>query len=344
MQQVDFLGQKIGDGNRPHIISEIGVNFRTLDEGKKLIDLSIKAGADSVKIQTFKAENLTSKEALFDLPSRGIQSQFDVFQDLEIPEEIQRCLFSYAESQKVLFFSTPSDKHDVNFLESLGMKIYKIGSDDANNLPFLEYVAQLKKPTIVSTGMCTMEETEQVKEVFSSHDNHNLVLLHCVTKYPVEPQYVNLKAINSMKQKLQIPVGYSDHSIGIDVCKAAIAVGANVIEKHVTLDKNQKGPDHVLSASPTELSELVSFSKLFYSALGNGVKKPAECEAFTRKESRKSVIALQNIPIGTVLKEDLLGVKRPGHGIPPSRFKELIGKTTKTEIKKDQMIKWSDLV
>ncbi|MDE1817924.1 MAG: N-acetylneuraminate synthase family protein [Thaumarchaeota archaeon] len=344
MHFVDFLGKKIGDGYPSYVISEIGVNFRTLEEGKKLIDASIAAGADSVKIQTFKAENLASKEAIFDLPSTGKQSQYDVFQDLEIPEEIQRGLFSYAHAKNIVFFSTPSDKHDVNFLESLEMKIYKIGSDDANNIPFLEYVAQLKKPTIVSTGMCTMEEAEQIKDIFSSYDNDKLALLHCVTKYPTEPKYVNLNAINSMKQKLQIPVGYSDHSIGIEVCKAAVAFGANVIEKHVTLDKNQKGPDHILSATPTELSELVAFSRLFYSALGDGVKRPAECEEFTRKESRKSVVALQNIPIGTVLKEDLLGTKRPGHGIPSSRFKELIGKITKTEIKKNQMIKWSDLI
>jgi N-acetylneuraminate synthase len=341
---VDFLGQKIVDGNRPYVISEIGVNFRTLDEGKKLIDLSVKAGADSVKIQTFKAENLTSKEAIFDLPSTGKQSQYDVFQELEIPEEIQRKLFSYAESKKVIFFSTPSDKHDVDFLESLGMKIYKIGSDDANNLPFLEYIAQLKKPTIVSTGMCTMEEAEQIKEVFSSCGNDKLALLHCVTKYPTEPQFVNLNAINSMKKKLQIPVGYSDHSVGIEVCKAAIALGANIVEKHVTLDKNQKGPDHILSATPEELFELVNFSKMFYSSLGDGIKRPAECEEFTRKESRKSMVALRDLPKGTVLKEEMLGVKRPGYGISPSSFKKVVGKTTKVEIMKDQLLKWDDLI
>jgi len=340
---VDILGKGVGDGNPPYVISEIGVNFRTFEEGKKLIDASISAGADSVKIQTFKAENLASKEAIFDLPDIGKQSQFDVFKELEIPEDIQRDLFSYAEKKKIAFFSTPSDKVDVNFLEGAGIKIYKIGSDDANNVPFLEYIAQLKKPTIVSTGMCDMEEVEQIKNVFSSYDNDKLILLHCVTKYPTEPQFVNLKAISSMKQKLNIPVGYSDHSVGIEVCKAAIALGANVIEKHVTLDKNQKGPDHILSATPNELKEIVEFSKLFYASLGTGLKKPAICEEFTRKESRKSIVASSDIPKGTVLTSDMLGMKRPGYGISPSRFKELVGKVTKSEIKKDQMINWSDV-
>lgn len=343
MNSVDILGKKVGDGNNPYVISEIGVNFRTLEEGKKLIDASASAGADSVKIQTFKAENLTSKDAIFDLPYMEKQSQYEIFKELEIPENIQRDLFAYAEKKKIAFFSTPSDKDDVNFLESMGIKIYKIGSDDANNIPFLEYVAQLKKPTIVSTGMCNMEEVEQIKDVFSSCDNYKLILLHCVTKYPTEPQFVNLNAINSMKQKLNIPVGYSDHSVGIEVCKAAIALGANVIEKHVTLDKNQKGPDHILSATPNELNEIVEFSKLFYSSLGNGLKKPATCEEFTRKESRKSIVTLNDIPKGIVLTSDMMGMKRPGYGISPSHFKELVGKVTKSVIKKDQMINWSDV-
>ena len=343
MNSVDILGKKVGDGNPPYVISEIGVNFRTFEEGKKLIDASASAGADSVKIQTFKAENLASKDAIFDLPHMGKISQYETFKELEIPENVQRDLFSYAEKKKIAFFSTPSDKVDVDFLENIGMKIYKIGSDDANNIPFLEYVAQLKKPTIVSTGMCTMEETEQIKNVFSSYDNDKLILLHCVTKYPAEPQFVNLNAINSMKQKLNIPVGYSDHSLGVEICKAAIALGANVVEKHVTLDKNQKGPDHILSATPDELHEVVEFSKLFYSSQGDGIKKPATCEEFTRKESRKSIVALRDIPKDVILTPDMLGMKRPGHGISPSHLKDLLGKVAKSEIKKDQILDWSNV-
>jgi N-acetylneuraminate synthase len=343
LNYVDILGKKVGDGNLPYIISEIGVNFRTLEEGKKLIDASISAGADSVKIQTFKAENLASKNAIFDLPHMGKQSQYEIFKELEIPENIQCDLFAYAEKKKIVFFSTPSDKFDVNFLESVGIKIYKIGSDDANNIPLLEYVSQLKKPTIISTGMCNMEEVEQIKDVFSSYENDKLILLHCVTKYPTEPQFVNLNAMNSMKQKLNIPVGYSDHSVGIEICKAAISLGANVIEKHITSDKNQKGPDHILSATPNELSEIVEFSKLFYLSMGNGLKKPATCEEFTRKESRKSIVASIDIPKGIVLTSDMLRMKRPGYGIPPNYFKELIGKVTKSEIKKDQLFNWSDV-
>lgn len=343
MNSVSILGSTIGDGNPPYIISEIGVNFKTLEDGIKLIDASISAGAHSVKIQTFKAENLASKNAIFDLPDIGKQSQYEIFKELEIPENIQYDLFLYAEKKNIPFFSTPSDKTDVNFLENLGIKLYKIGSDDANNIPFLEYIAQLKKPTIVSTGMCNMEEVVQINDVFSSYDNKKLILLHCVTKYPTEPQFVNLKAINTMKQKLGIPIGYSDHSVGVEICKASVTLGANVIEKHVTLDKNQKGPDHILSATPNELNEIVEFSKLFYLSMGNGIKKPAECEDFTRKESRKSIVASNDIPKGMVLTSDMLVMKRPGHGIPPIHFKKLIGKVTKSSIKKDQMINWSDV-
>ena len=343
MQTLDFLGKKIGNGYRTYIISEIGVNFKTFEEGKKLVDASIKAGADCVKIQTFKAKNVANKDAMFDLPKIGKISQYKIFKELELSDSVQRKLFNYAKKKKIVFFSTPADKQDVDFLEELETPIYKIGSDDATNIPFLEYVANLKKPTIVSTGMCNMKEVMEIKDVFSSHNNNKLAILHCVTKYPMEPQFANLLAMNSMKKKLKIPIGYSDHSIGIDVCKVAISLGANIVEKHVTLNKKQKGPDHILSATPSELENLVKFSFIVHLSRGNGIKKPAKCEEFTRNESRKSIVAVKNISKGKKITKEMIKIMRPSYGIPPKFFKKIIGMHSKSEIKKDKVIKWSQL-
>lgn len=343
MQTLNFLGRRIGNNFPAYIISEIGVNFKTFNEGKKLIDASISAGVDCVKIQTFKAENLTTKNAMFDLPKIGKIPQFNVFKKYELSAELQKKLFQYAKKKKIVLFSTPSDKHDINFLEELEMPIYKIGSDDATNIPLLEYIANLKKPTIVSTGMCTMREVLEIKDVFTSCNNNQLAILHCVTKYPTDPKYANLTVIGSMKKKLKIPIGYSDHCKGIEVCKAAIALGANIIEKHVTLDKRQKGPDHILSATPHELKKLVEFSHIVFSSLGTGKKEPALCEENARKESRKSIIAIKNIPQGSKIKESMIKIMRPGYGIKPKYLRKVVGKKVRSDIKKDQVIEWSDI-
>ena len=344
MQTLDFEGRKIGDAYPAYVISEIGVNFNTFDEGKKLIDASVAAGVDCVKIQTFKAETLTTKDAIFDLPKVGKISQYKVFKELELSDSLQKKLFDYARKKKIIFFSTPADKQDVNFLEKLDMPIYKIGSDDATNIPFIEYIAKLKKPTLVSTGMCNMKEVLEIKEVFSSNNNNKLSILHCVTKYPMDPEFANLKAINTLKRKLKIPIGYSDHSLGIDVCKTAVSIGANIIEKHVTMDKRQKGPDHILSATPKELKELTAFSKIAFSSLGNGIKKPAKCEEFTRKESRKSIVTIKNIMKGDKISKNMIKIMRPGYGIPPKDFKKIIGKTAKHDVNVDHVLKWTDLI
>lgn len=343
MQTLDFEGRRIGDGYRTYIISEIGVNFRTFADGKRLIDESVAAGADCVKIQTFKAETITTKDAIFDLPKVGKVSQYDVFKDLEISDSLHLKLFNYAKRKKIVFFSTPSDKRDVNFLEELDMPIYKIGSDDATNTPFLEYVAKLKKPTIVSTGMCNMKEVMEIRDIFSSNNNDKLAILHCVTKYPMDPGFANLKAIDTMKKKLKIPIGYSDHSTGTDVCKVAISMGANMIEKHVTMDKRQKGPDHILSATPRELRDMVRFSETAFSCLGTGAKNPAECEAFTRKESRKSIMATRDIKKYERISKNMIKIMRPGYGIPPKDFEKVVAMTARHDLKKNQVLKWSDL-
>ena len=341
MKELTFGNKKIGDGNLPYIISEIGVNFKTFEEGKTLIDESILAGADSVKIQTFKANKVSNKSAIFNLPKIGKISQYDVFKELELSNELQKKLFAYAKKKNIPFFSTPADIDDVKFLEKFDMQIYKIGSDDATNIPFLEYVAKLKKPTIVSTGMCNMKEVLEIKEIFDSNNNNNLAILHCVTKYPTDPKFVNLSAMNTLKKKLDIPIGYSDHCLGIDVCKAAISLGANIIEKHVTMNKKQKGPDHILSATPKELKNLVDYSHMFYSSLGNGKKEPSSCEEFTHSESRKSIIAIKNIKKDQKIKVDMISIKRPGYGIEPKNIKKILKFRAKHDIKKDQVILWN---
>ena len=343
MKTLDYKGRHIGDGHRAYIISEIGVNFRTFEDGRRLIDESVAAGADCVKIQTFKADALTTKDAVFDLPKIGKVSQYQVFKDLEISDSLHRRLFQYARKKKIVFFSTPADKKDVDFLEGLDMPIYKIGSDDATNLPFIEYVAKLGKPTIVSTGMCNMAEVMEIQDAFSSNGNDKLSILHCVTKYPMDPEFANLRAMDTMKKRLKIPVGYSDHSIGVDVCMAAVAAGANIIEKHVTLDKRQDGPDHVLSATPRELRKLVDFSHVAFASMGSGTKRPAACEEFTRKESRKSVTALRDIRGGEKITRNMVKIMRPGYGIRPKDVKKVIGMRARRDLKKYQALRWKDL-
>ena len=343
LKELNFCGKKIGDKNSPYFISEIGINFKTFEEGKKLIDASIDAGADCVKIQTFKAEKVANKSAMFDLPNIGRVSQYDIFKEVELPIDVQKKLFVYAKKKKIIFFSTPADIDDVKFLETFDMPIYKIGSDDATNIPLLECVAKLKKPTIISTGMCTMKEVIDIKRIFDKNHNSNLAILHCVTKYPTDPKFVNLSAMETLKKRLKIPIGYSDHCIGIEVCKAAISMGANIIEKHVTLNKRQKGPDHILSATPNELKQLIDYSKVYFSAIGTGKKEPAECEQFTRKESRKSIIAIKKIQKNEKITEDMLYLKRPGYGISPNFFNKIIGLRAKKDINKDKILQWSDI-
>ena len=344
MELLKINKSRIGDGNPVFIIAEIGGNFSTFEQGRKLIDSAISCGANAVKIQTFKAENYVSKFATFTMPNvGGKKKQLEIIKELELDYKIQKKMFDYCKKKKIIFFSTPSHKTDVDFLEGIGNKIYKIGSDDLTNIPLMKYVAKLQKPTIISTGMSNFEEVYDVVKIFRREKNRQLAILHCVSMYPHEPKFANLNVIQMMKKKFELPIGWSDHTLGIETSVTAATMGANIVEKHFTLNKKAKGPDHAISADPIDLEKMVQNIRLMEKMRGNGLKSPAYCELGNRKNVRKSVVALKNIKKGTKITRNLLEIKRPGFGIPPNRIEEIVGKKTRKMIKMDMPIKYTDL-
>ena len=330
--------------NQCYIIAEIGGNFTTFDQAKKLIDAARKCGVDAVKLQTYRAETIASREAVFDMENTGVVSQYELFKKYEIDEVLHRKIFEYAGSLRLDWFSTPSHESDVDLLEKLNVSAYKIGSDDAVNIPFLKYVARRKKPIILSTGMCTLDEVRESVEAIKSVGNEQIILLHAITSYPTHPENVNLQAMHSlMKAFPEIPIGYSDHTIGTVACICAAAMGAAVIEKHFTCDKHAEGPDHMLSADIAEMKAIVDEIRLFEKMKGDGIKRPAESEKTTRLNNRKSIILVRSMKAGESIKSDDLAIKRPGYGIQPKYLDQIIGRILAKDMKSDSVLNWSDL-
>ena len=345
MQVIKIQNRFIGKNHPTYIIAEIGGNFHTFETGKKLIQKAIECGADCAKIQTFTAEKLVSKFATFNLPVvGGRKKQFKILKDLELDKKIQKELFKYCKKKKFTIFSTPSHKEDVDFLEENDVCAYKLGSDDLTNIPLIRYVSKCGKPTIISTGMSNIKEVREAVKTFYSMGNKNLILLHCVSMYPFEPEFTNLMAIDTMQKEFQIPVGWSDHSKGIDVCIAAAALGANVLEKHFMLNKKSAGPDSVLSADPDQLARLVESIRIIERAKGNGLKYPAKCELSSRRDMRKSIVASKNIKKGTKITQEQIDIKRPGNGLYPKFVSKVIGRTAKRNILKDTVLQMADIL
>ncbi len=343
MRSIKIGNDYIGDNYPIYIIAEIGGNFLNFEEAKKLIDLAYEASANAVKLQTYKAENISSKSAMYDMPNTGNVSQFDLFKKYEIDFELHKAIWGYCRKKGLFVFSTPSHVTDIELLEKLNCQVYKIGSDDAYNIPFLEEVASIGKPIILSTGMCTMDEVRESVSAILGKGNSDLILLHCVTNYPANTEHTNLKVIQEMKKEFNLPVGYSDHTLGNTCCLGAAAMGANVIEKHFTYDKNAEGPDHILSADPEELKQLVEGIRILERAMGDGVKRPSEGERTTRINNRKSIIALKDISRGTVITKDMVAIKRPGYGVQPKYIHQIIGRVAKADIKAEEPILWDQV-
>lgn len=330
--------------DRCYIIAEIGGNFTTLDEAKKLIDQALDCKVDAVKLQTYKAETIASKNAMFDMENTGVVSQYELFKKYEIDENLHAKIFSYARGKGLDLFSTPSHETDVALLERLGVEAYKIGSDDAVNIPFLKFIAQKKKPIILSTGMCTLEEVRASVSEILAEGNDALILLHAVTSYPTHPQHVNLSTMQTLMREFpQLDVGYSDHTLGTTACLCAAAMGARVIEKHFTFNKAAEGPDHMLSADPAELREIVDNIREFEVMKGNGIKRPADSEKNTRINNRKSVVMNKALKKGEVIARECIAIKRPGYGIEPKFFEEIIGRSAKRDLVADEVLKWEDI-
>jgi sialic acid synthase SpsE len=330
--------------DRCYIIAEIGGNFVTFDEARRLIDAAVESGADAVKLQTYRAETIASRAAIFDMENTGVTSQFELFQKYQIDEELHRDVFAYAERSNIDWFSTPSHATDVDFLERCGVGAHKIGSDDAANLPFLRYVARMGKPVILSTGMCTLDEVREAVDAVVGEGNRRLIILHAITSYPTHPDNVNLGAIQTLiKEFPKFDVGYSDHTLTPVASLCAVAMGARVVERHFTLDKNAEGPDHRLSTDPTEMRWLVDAIRSFEVMRGNGVKQPAESETTTRTNNRKSLVLNRDVAAGDPLSAADLTVKRPGTGIAPKHFDQVVGRVAKRAMTSDAVLQWDDL-
>jgi N,N'-diacetyllegionaminate synthase len=332
------------------IIAEAGVNHNgDLELAKKMIDVAAEAGVDVVKFQTFQTEKLVSKNAQkaeYQAKNIGTEdtSQFAMLKKLELDVETHKILINYCREKGILFNSTAFDLESVDMLLALGVTFFKIPSGEITNLPYLKKIGKLGMKVIISTGMADLGEIEDALDILiaAGTPREDIIVLHCSTEYPTPMADVNLKAMNTIGQALKVTIGYSDHTLGIEIPIAAAALGAKCIEKHFTLDRTMEGPDHLASLEPDELKAMVKAIRNIETALGNGVKKPSKTELKNKTAARKSIHLVKDIAAGTVLKEEDLIMKRPGDGISPFAFNEIIGRTTKKALEADAKLSWED--
>ena len=326
------------------IIAEAGVNHNgSLKLAKKLVDEAKNAGVDCIKFQTFIAENIVSKTAVKaeyqkQNTNNSSESQYNMLKKLELSFSDFIELNNYCKAKNIQFLSTAFDFESIDFLSSLDMNVWKIPSGEITNLPYLIKIANLGKDIILSTGMSTMEDIQNALSVLKTNGAGNITVLHCTTEYPAPFADVNLKAMLTIKDEFNVNIGYSDHTKGIEIPISAVALGATVIEKHFTLDKNMQGPDHKASLEPHELKKMVESIRNVESALGDGIKKLAESEKKNISIARKSIIAKRDIKTGEIFTQENLTVKRPGNGISPMKWFEILGQEAIKDFKEDELI------
>jgi len=332
--------------NNVLIIAEAGVNHNgSIQIAKDLIDAATNAGADIVKFQTFKAEKLVTPYAVkanyqFDNQNELDNTQKSMLEKLELTDDMHRELIQYSELKGIKFCSTAFDIESLDFLVKLGVEIIKIPSGEITNFPFLKHVSKLNRPVVMSTGMSTLGEIESALNILEVNglDKSKISLLHCNSDYPTPMIDVNLNAIKSMNIAFGLPVGYSDHTLGIEVPIAAVALGATIIEKHLTLDKSFEGPDHKVSLDPFEFKNMVNSIRNIEIALGDGIKRNTASESKNKSNVRKSIVALCNIKKGEMFSEKNLTTKRPGTGITPMQWDNIIGTISKRDFIKNELI------
>lgn len=338
---------KIGNGNPVFIIAEAGANHdRNLNQAKKLIEIAAEAGADAVKFQTYSAETLYSKKTPNPDYLKGKMEQnsvWDLIKDIELPREWQGELADYTRSHNMIFMSTPFDYKAIEELEELNMLAYKIASFEIVDLPFLKQIAKTKKPIILSTGMANLGDIEDAMNAIYEVGESDIALLHCNINYPPPFEDLNLRAIQTLKQAFQVPVGFSDHTMSTTIPSVSVALGACIIEKHYTLDRTLKGPDHKFALEPKELKEMVKNIRDTEIALGSPKKFMPQSESNLFKLARRSIIARRPIPKGKTIEADDLIIKRPGYGIAPKFMDIIIGRIAKQDIEEDDIITW-DLI
>lgn len=333
--------------NKTLIIAEAGVNHNgSIELAKKLVEKAKEAGVDYIKFQTFKASKLVTKaakQAEYQQKNIGKEgdSQYQMLKKLELSPSEHIILIDYCKELGIKFFSTAFDFDSIEYLHSLNLGLWKIPSGEVTNYPFLKRIAAYNEPTILSTGMCDMEDVRAAVDALYKNglSKENLILLHCNTEYPTPFEDVNLKAMDALRKEFGVEVGYSDHTKGIEVPIAAVALGATVIEKHFTLDRNMEGPDHKASLEPDELKAMVSAIRNIEKAVGgDGTKHVSESEKKNIAIARKSIVAACDIKAGEVFTEENLTVKRPGSGISPMRWEEVLGQKAKKDFNEDELI------
>ena len=325
------------------LIAEAGVNHNgSLELAKKLADEAKRAGADIVKYQTFRAEKLTSvqgKMAEYQKSNTGYEeSQLEMLKKLELSYDNFVELQEYCREIGIIFLSTPFDLESISFLNGLSLPFWKVPSGEVTNYPYLRAIGQTQKPVVLSTGMCRLSEIREAMKVLTCFGCPEISLLHCTTEYPAPKSEVNLRAMETLRQEFQVPVGYSDHTQGIEIPIAAVAMGAEMIEKHFTLDKGMEGPDHKASLNPEEWREMVSAIRNVEAALGKRIKIPCEAEEKNKVIARKSIVAARDIVQGEVFTEDNLTAKRPGNGISPMEWENVLGTKAVRDFREDELI------
>lgn len=331
-----------------YIVAEIGVNFNgDVDLARKMIDAAREAGADAVKFQTFTAESLvtqgTPKVRYQEETTDVAETHYDMIRKLEFKREDHKPIIEYCANSGIEFISTPYDVDSARFLKELGVEVFKSASADLVDLPLQEFLARNADYCLVSVGMATLGEVEDAANLYRKYENENVVLLHCVANYPCSDKSLNLRVLQTLKRTFGMQIGYSDHSIGSLAASLSTALGARVFEKHFTLDKDLPGPDHKASVTPDEFREVVENIRRTELMLGSSVKRCQDEERQMSQVSRKSIVVNRELPAGTFINREDLTTKRPGTGIPASRFGEVIGKKTRSALDRDHVLSFLDL-
>jgi N,N'-diacetyllegionaminate synthase len=338
----------IGPPHPCFVIAEVGVNHNgNIELAHRLIDRAVQAGANAVKFQTFTPEDLTTGKAAraaYQLDDgEGHEDQLSMLRGLALAPDAYTELKRHCEASRVVFLSSPFDEKGVKILDGLNVHAFKVPSGELTNLPFLKRIAACGRPVILSTGMATLQEVEDALSAIDNAGAPPVTILHATSAYPAAPEDINLRAMKTLSQAFDRPVGLSDHSAGTAIPIAAVALGACIIEKHFTLDCNMPGPDHRASLEPEGFLAMVEGIRQIEAALGDGVKVPAESEREIALVVRKSLVAAHDLAVGVVLSEDMLKAKRPGHGIPPSELQAVLGRRLRTNVASDELLEWAHL-
>lgn len=335
----------LGSNNKCFVIAEAGSNHdRDLCQAKALIDIAADAGADAVKFQLFSADKIAADTThqISQLGSEygNVRTLYDLYKGLELPREWVGELKDYADRRGIMYLATPFDYEAVDMLDEMQVKAYKVASFEIVDLPFLKYIARKGKLIILSTGMASLGEIEDAIMAIHGEGNNQIALLHCGISYPMPVGEVNLAAMDTLRQAFQVPVGYSDHTLGITVPIAAVARGANIIEKHFTVDKTLKGPDHKFALNPDELKDMVKSIRDVEQAIGSYIKSNTASEELHKSRGRRSIFAITDIPEGTVITKEMIAILRPGVGLMPKFIDMVIGRKAQRNIKKNEPITW----